>query len=88
MRLVEYYQIVCISTSFYAGHKKEGLQSCVITVTTQALQPLKIYLHFNFHAVPECERQLAVRSHGCFLDHQPPELFIELVNHHVSFFKF
>ena len=31
---------------------------------------------------------LAVRSHGCFLDHQPPELFIELVNHHVSFFKF
>lgn len=50
--------------------------------------PIIIILYFNLHAVAECEGQLAVRSHGCFLDHQPPELFIELVNHHVSFFKF
>lgn len=45
-------------------YKKRGLQSCVITVTTQALQPLKTILHFDFHAVPECERQLAVNSHN------------------------
>ena len=65
--------------------KKRG---CSRDTSYLSNSPIIIILYFNLHAVAECEGQLAVRSHGCFLDHQPPELFIELVNHHVSFFKF
>ena len=58
--------------------KKRG---CSRDTSYLSNSPIIIILYFDLHAVTQCECQLSVCSHSCFLHKQQPELSVKGVGH-------